>query len=293
MLALNQHTDAPILIVFGQSNAHGHKTRLPHGQRIMQPLRNVYGLGRDQNQAYDLADVTWSGFMSFGMNLGEKQDHTCCLATEFARRWQQHIDAGNALELPDLYVIQISIGGQGIAAAEKFGNMWYPGRERILVPGRLFQVDISLYPLAVQILEKSVANLRNAGKNPLVIGLHWNQWETEVDTGGSAILDARENYTNLFAGFRQAVGHDFVICLYRPLSDVYQNPRGLDAITRIFADFAKDPEHFHMMDLSRSSLYDEKRPDKGIFQSDLVHYHCAAQKWFADYYFDLLFKTDE
>jgi hypothetical protein len=293
MKNLYQETDAPILIVFGQSNAHGHKTKLPPGQRMMQPLCNVFGLGREKNQAYDLADVNWNGFLSHGMNLGETQDHTCCLATEFARKWQQQINAGNLLGLPDLYVIQISIGGQGIAAAEKFGNMWYRERERILIPGRLFKVNISLYPLAVQILDKAVVNLRNVGKNPRVIGLHWNQWETEVDTGGSAILDARENYTKLFAGFREAVGHDFVTYLYKPLSDVYQNPRGLAVISRIFTDFARDPAHFHLVDLSRSSLYDENRPDKGIFQSDLVHYHGAAQKWFAEYFFDLLFGTYE
>lgn len=289
MFELNQKTDAPILIVFGQSNAHGHGTRLPAAQRIMQPLSHVFGLDRDQNQAYDLPDVAWRGLTSSGMNLGETQDHTCCLATEFARQWQRHIDAGNELCLPDLYVIQISIGGQGIAATERYGNMWYRDRERALKPGRLSEVNISLYPLAVQILEKAMAKLQKAGKRPVVIGLHWNQWETEVDTGGGAILDARENYTALFAGFRQAIGHDFVIYLYKPLSDVYRNPRGLATIVRVLNDFTGDPAHYQWMDLSESGLYHEDRPDKGIFQKDLVHYHCAAQQWFADSFFVRLF----
>jgi len=289
MIHFNPAEDAPLLIVLGQSNAHGHKTRLPSSQRIVQPLRNVFGLSRTENQAYDLPDVSWSGFVSFGMNLGETQDHTCCLATEFARRWQRHIDSGNALGLPDLYVIQISIGGQGIAEHEKFGNMWYRNRPRVLVPGHLFEVDISLFPLTVQILEKAVANLRNAGKNPVVIGLHWNQWETEVDTGSSAVLDARENFSQTFAGFRKAIGMDFVIYLYKPLSDVYQNPLGLAAVSRILEDFARDPERYRLIDLTSSELYDETSPEKGIFQSDRVHYTCQAQRWFADCFWQELF----
>ncbi|MBP8989459.1 MAG: hypothetical protein KBG64_04480 [Clostridia bacterium] len=293
MFKLNQKTDAPLLIVLGQSNAHGHKTRLPADQRILQPLKNVYGLSREKNQAFDLPDVTWSGFTSFGMNLGETQDHTCCLATEFARLWQRHIDEGNELGLPDLYVIQISVGGQGIASSEKFGNMWYKDREPILKPGHLFEVDISLYPLTVQILEKAVWNLRCAGKVPKVIGLHWNQWETEVDTGGDAIRQAGENLTQLFRGFREAAGQDFVIYLYRPLSEVYQNPEGLKVMTDILNDFTKDAAHYQWIDLSKSELYDERLQNKGIFQDDGVHYHCEAHKWFAKTFFDHLFFKSE
>ena len=97
---------APILVVLGQSNAHAHATKLPDDEIIRTPLKNVHGLSREYNQAYGLDDVTWTGFTTGGMNLGETQDDTCCLANVFAAKWQKAIDDG--AELPDLYIIQIS-----------------------------------------------------------------------------------------------------------------------------------------------------------------------------------------
>ena len=184
--------DAPLLIVMGQSNAHAHATRLPEDEIIRTPLKNVHGLSREFNQFYDLTDVTWSGFTTGGMNLGENQDDTCCLANVFAAKWQKAINEG--ADLPDLYVVQISVGGQGIAEFEVHGwNMWYSMRAPKLKPGVFGVCDISLYPLATDILSLAVMNLIAAGKKPRIIGLHWNQWETEADTGSKALNDAEAN----------------------------------------------------------------------------------------------------
>lgn len=272
--------DVPVLIVCGQSNAHGHGTRLAEHEKIMEPLKNVWGLGCEKNQAYGLAQVTWSGLTSYGMNLGEVQDHTCCLATEFARKWQTCIDEG--MELPDLYVIQLSIGGQGIARNEKGGNnMWYPHRMSIMRKGALGQVDISLYPLTMEILPLAMQSIKDQGYTPQVIGLHWNQWETEVDTGAEAVEEARENYKELFEGFRRAIGQAFPIYLYRPLSDVYNNPEGVKSLTELFNAFIQEDDAMHIVDVSQSALFDVSRLDKGIFQNDLVHYTDEVQRWFA------------
>ncbi len=64
--------DAPLLIVFGQSNAHGHGTHLPEPERIASPLKNVWGWTGRTNQRYGLKDVTWRGFLTAGMNLGRE-----------------------------------------------------------------------------------------------------------------------------------------------------------------------------------------------------------------------------
>lgn len=282
---------APVLLVFGQSNAHGHGTLLPAGERMSVPLKNVWGLDRRENQRYGLRRVTWSGYTSGGMNLGETQDHTCCLATEFTRLWQRAVDAGRPL--CDLYIVQISIGGQGIAEQEKNGcNMWYPRRRPVLVPGDLAHVDISLYPLAMQILPLVFSELRQRGKKPVVLGLHWNQWETEADTGGRAIAEAPGNYRALFDGFRRAVQMDFPIYLYQPLSGVYHNPEGVAALCRLFAQLSAVPG-FELIDLSRTALWAPGRDDRGIFQEDLVHYSCDTHRWFARYQWKKLFGTAE
>ncbi|MEG1875537.1 MAG: hypothetical protein RR185_08210 [Angelakisella sp.] len=278
-----QENDAPVLIVLGQSNAHGHGTQLAKSQQLIAPLKNVKGLARSHNQSFGLSDVTWSGFTSFGMNLGETQDNTCCLAEQFARRWQGYIDAGNPYSLPDLYVIQISIGAMGVDRDERDGlNMWWPERPRVLQPGSLGIADISLYPLATEIFGLAMQNLKGSGKTPRIIGLHWNQWETEVDTGGAVLARAKENYRRLFSGFRDALGSAYPLYLYRPISQVYQNPEGLLAMDALLTSFAQQDARVRLLDLTESVLYRPEREDKGIFQPDLVHYSPAAHGWFAD-----------
>lgn len=88
--------NVPILIVCGQSNAHGHGTQLEEYEKIMVPLKNVWGLGCEYNQTYNLSQVKWSGFVSYGMNLGEVQDHNILLSyrirkkmATFYRQWNE------------------------------------------------------------------------------------------------------------------------------------------------------------------------------------------------------------
>ncbi len=289
--------DAPLLIVMGQSNAHAHGTVLPEDQRITTPLKNVYGLDREFNQAYGLDDVTWSGFTTHGMNLGETQDHTCCLANVFAAKWQKAIDEGASL--PDLYIIQISVGAQGIAQFETRGwNMWYPMRDLILNPGSLTECNISLYPLATDILSLATMNLIAAGKNPRVIGLHWNQWETEAETGSRAIHDAEANYKNLFWGFFTALGGDkngrisdtkkIPLYLYRPLSENY--PADNTAIlVDLFESFRDTYADCRILDLRTSPYYSDTPKLHGIFRGDGCHYKDEAHRWFAERQWEDLF----
>lgn len=279
-------SDAPILIVMGQSNAHGHATRLSKEEEINTPLTNVYGLSREKNQSYDIADVEWSPFCTSGMNLGEIQDQTCCLAGEFARIWERE---GKEKGLPPLYVIQISIGAQGIHETEADGlNMWYPKRKKIIQQDGPDGINISLYPLACHVLKLAVENLKRSGKRPVVIGLHWNQWETELQTSKEALLCAEDNYKNLFAGFRKALGIPCPIYLYRPLSKVYENEEGRMELTELFFRMVREDSELHMVDLTTSPLWKEDTKDNGIFQDDLVHYHEAAQKWFAKWQWEQL-----
>lgn len=277
--------DAPLLIVMGQSNAHAHATRLPEDEIIRTPLKNVHGLSREFNQYYDLTDVTWSGFTTGGMNLGEDQDDTCCLANVFAAKWQKAIDGG--ADLPDLYVVQISVGGQGIAEFEVHGwNMWYFMRAPKLKPGVFGVCDISLYPLATDILSLAVMNLIAAGKKPRIIGLHWNQWETEADTGSKALNDAEANYKNLFWGFFTALGSDengtgITLYLYRPLCETLPADR-TKKLSDLFDTFTKSYADCRMMDARESGFYDGAPRTHGIFQPDGGHYLPEVHRYFAE-----------
>lgn len=275
---------APVLIVLGQSNAHAHGTQLPDAEIIRTPLKNVHGLSREYNQAYGLDDVTWTGFTTHGMNLGETQDDTCCLANVFAKKWQDAIDGGAAL--PDLYVMQISVGSQGVAQFEAHGaNMWYAMRELKLKPGKLGECDISLYPLTVEILSLAYMNLMSAGKKPQIIGLHWNQWETECFTGSRAMNEAQANYENLFWGFFTALGggktgKGVPLYLYRALSENYEASR-VERMNGILDGFTKAYEDCRIMDLRESELWNDTPKTHGIFKNDGVHYTPEANRWFA------------
>lgn len=283
---------APLLVVMGQSNAHAHATRLSEAEVIHTPLKNVFGLSREYNQSYELSDIVWSGFETRGMNLGETQDDTCCLANLFAAKWQKAIDSG--VELPDLYIIQISIGGQGIARFEVHGwNMWCPFRELKLKPGPFPEADITLYPLATEVLSLAMMNLISAGKRPQVIGLHWNQWETEAETGSRAMNEAEANYENLFWGFFTALGggkegKNIPFYLYRPLSENYNADR-VAKLSEIFDGFTKKYSDCRILDLKNSPLWNDTPKTHGIFQPDGVHYISEAQRWFAQCQWNDLF----
>ena len=138
---------AAVFILLGQSNAVGHGVPMREEDKILTPMQNVFGLSRDDNQRLDLDQLAWSGYVSYGMNLAEEQDNTYSVANCLAASWQKHIDSGNALGLPDLYIVQIAIGAQGVTD----GYMWHPDREKKLVPGKLGTVDISLFPFCEHI----------------------------------------------------------------------------------------------------------------------------------------------
>jgi hypothetical protein len=67
------------------------------------------------------------------MNLAENQDNTYSIANCLAAKWQA--DINNGVELPDLYIIHIAIGAQGVY------GMWSPRRAKKLIPGKLGDVD--------------------------------------------------------------------------------------------------------------------------------------------------------
>lgn len=279
---MKSNTDVAILFVFGQSNAYAHGTRLKEEEKINTPLKNVFGLDAGLNRKFGLTDVVWSGFVSHGMNFGAGEDDTCSISNILAKKWQSMIDGGK--KLPDLYIVQISTGGQGIDAVEKNNeNMWYMGMEKVINLAPWPEGRISLYPMAMEVLPLAMKSIKAKFKSPEVIGVHWNQWETEASTGGHAIENAKDNYAKLFASFKEAIGEDYTLYLYKPLSQVYDNPPAVEALDALFKEMEEKNSSIHVIDITKSSFYDDKQKTQGIFQEDCVHYNDEAHEWFADY----------
>lgn len=290
--ALFQENDAPILVVLGQSNAYGHGTSLPNNLRNTVGFSNVKGLDRRTHNSVGISNVIWSNYKTQGYLIGYSMDNTYNVIGEFSRMWQNEIDKGT--NLPDLYVIHIGAGSQGIAEIEKSNcNNWWPGKA------------YSLYPLTNVILDKAIKNLRSQGRNSRIIGIHWNQWETEVWTGSDlalggnnaqAITGALSNYTNLFNGFFNTLKTRHIpIYLYYPRSGVYRNSKGMIKITETLQTLVDTNEendtNFKFIDAAHSPYWNasnwtvEKANASpatfGIFQGDNVHYNGQVQKWFA------------
>lgn len=272
-----------VFMLFGQSNAVGHAMPMEKCDYIAEPLNNVFGLHRRDNQSYDITELKFSGYTSFGMNLAETQDNTYSVANCLARRWQDEIDAGALL--PDLYIIHIAIGSQGLF------DMWHPDREKVMMPGVLGRVNISMYPLATLVLSLFNKYCRDNGLSPDFVGMHWRGGEQEFRRSKDELisLGIKDMYIRFFNGLRTALGYETPIILHKmPYKAVLMkdDPTGglLDSmyyINSVFEELCAELNGVSMFDVTRAPFYDEGQWDFGIYRWDLIHYLGKTNDWVA------------
>lgn len=277
---MKKDTKAAVLFINGQSNATAHQQFLLEEDKILTPMKNVFGLDRNPNQSFDITDVTWSGWTSMGKNLGETQDHTASLAYFVAKKWQAAIDEGK--DLPDLYIVQLSIGSQGI-----INGMWNRDKELIIKPGRHGEADISLLPLALHINKLVMKNLTDAGKNPEVIGWHWIGCEQEMWYEAYLREDFGERYDYHFDVMRESMGGDVPTYLYKTCirSALEKNNLSLVIEDNINNELVRQAGRFgaKLVDARKSPYWDENdNLCYGVLASDRAHYVSKVQEWFAD-----------
>lgn len=274
---------AAVFLLFGQSNAVGHGIPMEEKDYITKPLKNVFGLHRKENQFLDLQKLTWRGYESAGMNLAEEQDHTYSLANCLARLWQDWIDGGQAL--PDLYIIQIAIGAQGVIG----NNMWNPDREEKLIPGKLGTVDISLFPYTCRILSLLDDSFRQMGKDYEVIGLHWRGGEEDTTRPREVLeRDLKDIYCRMFEGFNAILGNPPVVlhCLHCPARMDHFDPTGgcrenMYYVNRVFQELTCQYPNISLFDVTNAPFYDPTTKENGIFLEDYVHYTPQTNEWVA------------
>ncbi|MBE6911594.1 MAG: hypothetical protein E7473_03625 [Ruminococcaceae bacterium] len=277
---MKKETKAAVLFISGQSNATAHQQFLAEEDKVLVPMKNVFGLDRNPNQSFDISDVVWSGWTSGGKNLGETQDHTASLAYFVAKKWQAAIDEGK--NLPDLYIVQLSVGSQGI-----INGMWNRDKEPIIKPGILGEADISLLPLALHIQSLALKNLRESGKNPEVIGWHWLGCEQEVWYEAYLREDFKERYDYHFDVMRKSMGGDVPTYLYKVVVrgglERFELP--LEAENYINAEIERQANRFgaKLIDPRNSPYWDSNdNLYYGVLASDRAHYVPKVQEWFAD-----------
>lgn len=282
---MSQRKEA-VFILLGQSNAVGHDLPMKQEDVIGTPLPNVYGLHRSQNQSFDNTKLTWSGYTSAGMNLAEEQDNTYSLANCLAKCWQKHIDDGNALHLPNLYIIQIAIGAQGVTD----GYMWHPAREKRLIPGKLGVVDISLFPFANHIFSLLDDSFSAMGKEYEIIGLHWRGGENDMTVGGERLEEELESiYVQMLDEFNRVLGSPSTvlhrIVAYDRADDL--DPTGgyrksVDVINGVFERLQDRYPNVSVFDVRDFPGYDPDVRGNGLFISDVVHFTKDVNDWVAE-----------
>ena len=284
---------AHLFILLGQSQAVGHALPMREEDRITVPLTHVFGLDRAANQSFDVDRLTWSGYVSGGMNLGETQDHTYSLANCLAALWQKEIDGGR--DLPDLYVIQIAIGAEGVT--EKYAGgaverpyMWNPDKEKVLKPGKLGQVDIALFPLTQHILSLVGPSFAAMGRD-YDVTLYWRGGENDTETPPDVLKKTLAPiYDRLFDGFYAALGRRVPTVLNRIVSFeimTKRDPSGdyvtsLVHVNDLFDELAAKNGNMTVFDARRAPHYQKSAPGNGIFIGDLVHYNAETNRWCAE-----------
>ncbi|OTA17396.1 hypothetical protein Xvie_01248 [Xenorhabdus vietnamensis] len=283
-----ESNNAPLFIVLGQSNSYGHGTLLPPDERITQGLDNVFTLSLPEVYSINFTTINWTGLTSFGnANIGApvglargNQDHPYNIANRFAKFWQDHIDQGNTLNLPDLYVILMGYGGQGMYLNNPPDNRWAPERDPKDVE--------SLYPRAIRTLRMTVESLRKMGKNPRILAVHWNQWEAEIESLAAAKA-SEMNFTRIITGISDAIGSRQIPWrLYYPLSVAF-DPLNTSYVDEAIQDvIAAAPQYRSLIDARSSPNYTGIASEYGVFLSDEMHYNGNTQTWFAQQEWELI-----
>ena len=282
-----QHKKAAVFILLGQSNAVGHGIPMEEKDIINTPLENVFGLSRKDNQSFDNKELVWSGYTSFGMNLAEEQDNTYSIANCLAALWQNHIDSGNVLGLPDLYIIQIAIGAQGVTD----GYMWYPDREKKLVPGKLGTVDISLFPFCEHIFGLLDDSFVKMDMDYEIIGLHWRGGENDVTATDECLSKYLKNiYTKLLDLFNSLLNTPPIV-LHKIVCPDRMNdmdPTGkclanMNYINSVFDMLQKQYENVSIFDVRNAPQYVPNIRGNGLFIEDAVHFTPEVNRWVANH----------
>ncbi len=267
---------AAVFIILGQSNAVGHGIPMKEEDKIHSPLKNVFGLHRRDNQSFENTALTWSGYTSAGMNLAEEQDDTYSIPNCLGALWQAHIDAGNELELPDLYIVQIAIGAQGVTE----GYMWHPERERRLIPGRLGEVDISLFPYSMHIFNLLKDSFVNNGLQYDIIGLHWRGGENDTTTTMECLnTHLKDIYTRMLDAYNRVLDHPPIVlhrlCCPDRMTDL--DPMGesllrMEKINEVFTQLSGEYANVSVFDPRTLPQFIPDVRCNGIFIEDAVHF---------------------
>lgn len=274
-----KNADAAVLYIAGQSNAHAHAQALPEEEKLRFGLKHVFTLDHRIDRSLDNKSLIWRQFTSEYNNLGEHQDDTATLGYYTALEWEKRIEQGE--KLPDLYIVQISIGAQGVA-----NGMWNMEMEKKLVNDDV--TPVPLYHLAMHIYSLVYEDLKARYKNPAAIGWHWIGSESDAVKEYADIPTMPAYLERFFDDMFSAIGFECPAYFYKLAH--YKNDsaykKGIDLINDIFNKYLAKHKSGKMVDCTLSPYWNFDLVGSGIYnEEDKIHYLSPVQKWFADQLF--------
>ena len=248
---------------------------------IKNPLKKVFGLSRELNQSFNIQKLEWSGYTSFGMNLGEEQDNTYSVANCLADLWEKESN------LPDLYIVHIAIGAQGVSK----GLMWNPEYEKKLVPGKLKVVDISLLSFTEHILSMDKKSIEKLGKKEIYPLLHWRGGEEDFTVTSEELeRNLKNNYTEILNRLNNAFGEKIPVYLHKLVCKdrcMDYDPEGkalekMEFINNVFSELSAENDNISLFDVTKIPTFIKDVRGNGIFCDDAVHFKAEINKWVAE-----------
>lgn len=279
-----KNADAAVVFISGQSNAHAHLQAMAEADRVTVPMKNVFKLDADKNQSFDTTDVTWSGFTTANYNLGEVQDHTYSFAYYLATKWQRAKDEGTPL--PDLYIVQMSIGSQGI-----LNGLWNKDISPVIIPGPIGVCWVSLYWLALHVNPLVMKNLKAHFRSPVVLGWHWIGSDQDVMHGGYDNPEFEKRYNEFFDTMLPTMDNP-PMYLYKPVyyklaeNNDLMSMEGIEAVTaELRRQMTRHPRSM-LVEVDRDCpLWNPDDELLGVFSPDNIHYRKETQEWLAERFF--------
>lgn len=254
-------SDVALAIFAGQSNSAGTQL-LDVSDYITTPLANVYAISA-ADESYNQTTLAWQGYASNNCQIGSGAgSHRVTTAYFIAKEWQRRVNSGE--NLPDLYIIHVAGASQGVHGST--GGRWWPGRDDALTD--------SFYHLMRHLMSTAIKGMKLQGLTPRVLGVDWNQWESETTTLESA-RGVSASFNSIIDGFSEALGCAAPFHFWRPRSRLYDESRFQIIKDQVLALVASNPSRFSLIDAGGHPDFVESSvpaSTQGIFRPDGVHY---------------------
>ncbi len=223
--------DVAVLFAFGQSNSVGRTTETDASQYTASVNDHVY-IARSDNRLRSKDPISWSPYdprnkdnilgrdartLKFNVSSNASEKPLANTVLYIADWWSKN---RVSLNLPDLYIVHLAIGGQSIncrspacqgdlgylsdqwSVAVTSANSFVNPLGAAAVP-KASETDVSLFNSARSLISRTIYSLQKQNKRPRILGVDWNQWEGDSGTYTHAYAYAA-NLDKVIAGFNSA-----------------------------------------------------------------------------------------